>query len=1655
MKALIRVTKTIAAIFALYLLFVATPAFAQVVINAPTDNTTYGPWNPSVSWGGYSTTCEYNLSGNGYLPLDCAQNGADIPPPGYNGTWSLDVRGFDIDNNMSEAHVYNLDIQMYGCTDSNAINYSSYAVIDDSSCYYLQITNPTFEENVSVWSPAVNWGVYSPTTCEYSYDNSSFTGVDCNSGGSDIPAPSPGSVTLYVTSSSLSMGPYSTNLQFSYNPAQGIVITAPVASSTIYPSTWLPSIDWGDYNSSCEYSYDNSNWNYTNCVNNGSDISAPPSYGTTVLYVRGYDGSSNQGETSVEFQYDSEDVPGCTNSEAINYNSEATVDDGSCYYIEITTPTEGGSYDNWSPAVNWGASPQSCEYRFDSDGYNSVSCSSGGSDIPAPTEGSRNLSVRAYYPNLIATHEDSVNFTYSIPVSGCTNSYAINYNSNANTDDGSCYYIEITSPTSNESINSWSPVVNFGVSASSCQYNFDNGGWTTVTCGNNGSDISTPSGGSRTLNIQSVNPSQGTVNTSVSFTYLEPVSITSPTASETVTSWSPVVSWGTYGYTCQYSYDNSTWNNLTCSNNGSDIPEPGAGSQTLYVRATTESNLTSEANVTFTYEPPVYGCTDSYAINYDSGANTDDGSCYYIEITSPSSGETITSWSPVVNFGMGATSCGYSFDNSSWTTVTCGNNGSDISDPGYGSRTMYVRANNPSQGMVSASAPFTYNEPPVYGCTDSYAINYNSGANTDDGSCYYILISSPTSNETVTSWSPNVNFGVGVSSCEYNFNGSAWTNVTCGNNGSDIPTPSSSGSVTMDVRANNPGQGIVSTSVSFSYMQSVSITSPTSNETVTSWSPVVSWGSYGNDGNCQYSYNNSDWNNLTCSNNGSDIPTPSTGSQTLYVRGVTASNLTSSASVSFTYTPDVYGCTNSYAINYNSGANTDDGSCYYIAINSPSSGETITSWSPSVNWGVYSPTTCEYSFNGSVYETVNCANNGSDISTPSAGGNTLYVRASASGIGPHSTSTSFTYVSPVSINSPADSTIVHEWNPVVSWGSYTSTCQVSLDGGNTYTNVTCSSESIGSEIPAPAPGTVNLSVRGYLNDSTSVANVTFTYIPYSSTPSQPDLISEDDTGSSDADDVTSQGANLTITGSGISGATITVCRGGCTNEVLGETTVNGPGDTWTYELPTLSEGVHSITATALESGKATSTESTALVLTIDQTGPSQTSTPQMESDDDTGLSNSDGYTTNNTPRFTVSCEVNSTVSLLVDNTENTSTTCSSGSVTIPVVGTLSENSYSITTVQTDVAGNPSAVSNTKTITIDQTAPVISSVASSTTDTTATISWSTDENATSSVRYGITTSYGLASSTNVVAQNRSVSLSNLAPSTTYHFELASTDLAGNRTVTSDYTFTTRATPDTTPPTITSSVINGTTTVLTLSEILSSTSTPNISTFTLGGTSAQVTAVDISGSTVTLTLNQAVLSTETITLSYVAPVSGKIQDPSGNPLAGFSNRTLTNQTPAVAEASTSSQSSSAPTAYATSGGISFTAPTNILVIGTRASGQVGPAVYVAGVLNSTTGAPLNNGYGGLTNTYKFDSNVPAGRRDEDIKNLQRFLNAQGFRVNPIDGAPGSPGYETDLFGTLTRQALARFQAVVGITPVGFFGPKTRAFINNFLEKNAPAK
>src|SRR3972149_2475976 len=164
---------------------------------------------------------------------------------------------------------------------------------------------------------------------------------------------------------------------------------------------------------------------------------------------------------------------------------------------------------------------------------------------------------------------------------------------------------------------------------------------------------------------------------------------------------------------------------------------------------------------------------------------------------------------------------------------------------------------------------------------------------------------------------------------------------------------------------------------------------------------------------------------------------------------------------------------------------------------------------------------------------------------------------------------------------------------------------------------------------------------------------------------------------------------------------------------------------------------------------------------------------------------------------------------------NYNTVIDAANVTSYTVTNLTNNAtYYFATTAYDTSANESGYSNEASMTItgtsDTTAPVLSNIMTgSITSTSAVITWTTDEQSTSQIEYGTTTSYGSSTTlNNTLVTSHTVTISGLSSWTTYHFRVKSKDSAGNLAVSSDFTFTTLAPPDTTAPTGTISINSGT-------------------------------------------------------------------------------------------------------------------------------------------------------------------------------------------------------------------------------------------------------
>jgi len=123
--------------------------------------------------------------------------------------------------------------------------------------------------------------------------------------------------------------------------------------------------------------------------------------------------------------------------------------------------------------------------------------------------------------------------------------------------------------------------------------------------------------------------------------------------------------------------------------------------------------------------------------------------------------------------------------------------------------------------------------------------------------------------------------------------------------------------------------------------------------------------------------------------------------------------------------------------------------------------------------------------------------------------------------------------------------------------------------------------------------------------------------------------------------------------------------------------------------------------------------------------------------------------------------------------------------------TWDEGSNAVIIWANDSIGNEN--SSSVTFTLDTTAPVISSISSSVTISSAVITWTTDENANSSVNYGLSASLGSYNSSSSLTMSHSISLLGLSSSTLYYYNVTSCDSAGNCKTNGTYSFTT-STPE---------------------------------------------------------------------------------------------------------------------------------------------------------------------------------------------------------------------------------------------------------------------
>jgi hypothetical protein len=243
------------------------------------------------------------------------------------------------------------------------------------------------------------------------------------------------------------------------------------------------------------------------------------------------------------------------------------------------------------------------------------------------------------------------------------------------------------------------------------------------------------------------------------------------------------------------------------------------------------------------------------------------------------------------------------------------------------------------------------------------------------------------------------------------------------------------------------------------------------------------------------------------------------------------------------------------------------------------------------------------------------------------------------------------------------------------------------------------------------------------------------------------------------------------------------------NNLVDTITADGSGN-WSYTLPTLSNGSHSITATATDAATNTSDYSLAYVLNID----TAITTPTITASDDfapvTGTVASGGYANDTTPTLSGTAEAGSLVTIK-DGANVLGTVTATGGVWTYTPAELGDGTtHSFTVTATDAAGNVSDPSSAYVLNIDITkpdAPVIiatddvdpkqGSVANNgyTNDTTPTLSGTVEAFGRVIIKEGTTTLYSiLVDATGLWSYTPTA----LADGSTHTYTVTVTDRAGN-------------------------------------------------------------------------------------------------------------------------------------------------------------------------------------------------------------------------------------------------------------------------------------
>lgn len=237
-------------------------------------------------------------------------------------------------------------------------------------------------------------------------------------------------------------------------------------------------------------------------------------------------------------------------------------------------------------------------------------------------------------------------------------------------------------------------------------------------------------------------------------------------------------------------------------------------------------------------------------------------------------------------------------------------------------------------------------------------------------------------------------------------------------------------------------------------------------------------------------------------------------------------------------------------------------------------------------------------------------------------------------------------------------------------------------------------------LPIIADGVHLLTVRAvdFAGNTGPSASLSFTVD--GTAPGAPtiDLAAFSDTGRSNTDNITSL-QNLRLTGTASAGTSVEVLDG---QNVI-TTAIALADGTWAATVQGQAAGLHAYTARAIDLAGNRSASSPGLAVTVDTSGP--TTTFELDSASDTGISATDLLTSARTPTFRGKTDAGAVVTL-VRNATNIGTVTADSTGAWSFTGSVPEGLANYSAVATDIAGNAGPRSALLAVNVDRTPPAL-------------------------------------------------------------------------------------------------------------------------------------------------------------------------------------------------------------------------------------------------------------------------------------------------------------------------------------------------------------